>query len=506
MIQIPVAAFLFHTVLSNMKQSLQLKTSQQLRLSPQLQQAIRFLQLSTVDLKKEIQEAVDNNPLLEIEPFDDSSSQTAQTDASNEPSIPEQLSTEPIDFDTEHYAPDNASKFDDYVNKPVSTQHTNLDWGEHYERQNTSETLQESLRWQLNLTHITDRDKLIGAYIIDAILDNGRLSQSPEFIFESILLNEHVDDDPFDFDEFEVVRHLIQQLHPIGCGCNSLVETLSVQIQTQSLHVEVINAIHSLITKHLDLLGSHDMRKISRMSHIPEPYLTQAIDIIRSLNPYPGELIGQQSSQHYIIPDLVMHREKEQWIIRLNSENKLQLQLNEHYINILSDSKTEQSKAYLKEYLLNAKTLIKSLDTRNQTLLNVGSCIINIQQGFFTHGASAMVALTQKQLADDLDLHESTISRVTTQKYILTPRGVFELKYFFSSQLGNEAHGHSAIAVQNMIKEMIKSEPPEKPLSDSKIAKRLLKERGVDIARRTVAKYREILSIPTYNERKRIFK
>jgi RNA polymerase sigma-54 factor len=497
-----------------MKISLQLKLGQQLTMTPQLQQAIRLLQLSTLDLQNEIHEALESNPMLEL----DESQEPAES--TNDPYEERELAFDKATAKaTEDAAEDSSdSKWEDSIPEQLSV---DTHWDDIYQstyttggpapdsddndfesRDSASETLQDHLSWQLNLTNMSDTDRLIGMAIIDAIDANGQLSVSINSILEGM-------QDELDIEEDEVIAvlHRIQQFDPVGVAYRDLSECLSIQLQQIPVAARTDDIDHALVLvkHHLDLLGSRDYAQIMRLTRLKEPELRDAIAIIEKLNPRPGADIAPAST-NYVIPDVIVSKDKRsgRWQVELNPETAPKLRINADYAALVKRSENSTDNNYLRDNLQEARWFLKSLQSRNETLLKVASRIVEHQQGFLEHGEEAMKPLVLHDIAEAVEMHESTISRVTTQKYMHTPRGIFELKYFFSSHVSTAAGGEcSSTAIRALIKKLVASENTRKPLSDSKIAK-LLEEQGINVARRTIAKYRESLAIPPSNERKRL--
>lgn len=518
-----------------MKISLQLKLGQQLTMTPQLQQAIRLLQLSTIDLQQEIHQALESNPMLEIdESFDGAANADENFDSdggdysekpvstTQETDQPEyenaqELFRELPSTDNSYESADDGSSWDESIPQqlPVDT-----DWDDIYQnsystgspapdsdndfesRDSASETLQDHLSWQLNLTNMSDTDRLIGMAIIDAVDANGRLSVELDSIIAG--LQEHLD---IEEDEVLAVLHRIQQFDPVGVAYRDLSECLLIQLRQipDELCNDAVKNARLLVQQHLALLGNRDYAQIMRLARLKEHELRDAISIIEKLNPRPGADIAP-SSATYIVPDVFVSKDKRsgRWKVELNPETAPRLRINPDYASLVKRSENSTENNYLRDNLQEARWFLKSLQSRNETLLKVASRIVEHQQGFLEHGEEAMKPLVLHHIAEAVDMHESTISRVTTQKYMHTPRGIFELKYFFSSHVSTAAGGEcSSTAIRALIKKLVSAENPQKPLSDSRIAE-LLDEQGINVARRTIAKYRESLSIPPSNERKRL--
>ncbi|MDC9623019.1 RNA polymerase factor sigma-54 [Xenorhabdus sp. XENO-7] len=478
-----------------MKQSLQLRLSQQLAMTPQLQQAIRLLQLSTLELQQEIQQALEANPLLEQddlhEEIDSQESPDAATEvmdtreALEQKDIPEEL---PLDASwDEIYTAGTPSG----TNSDYSAEDFPVYQGE------TTQTLQDYLMWQAGLTPFTETDSAIATSIIDAIDDSGYLTVSIEEILASI------GDDELMLEEVEIVLKRIQHFDPIGIAARDLRECLLIQLSVLSTETPYLNEAKLVVSKYLELLGNRDFRNLLRQSKLKENALKEAIDIIQSLEPKPGLVVNTGESE-YVIPDVLAHKENESWQVKLNTDSIPRLRINQHYAALGQQSHSESDSLFIRNNLQEAKWLIKSLESRNDTLLKVASCIVERQQDFFEYGAEHMKPLVLADIAYQVEMHESTISRVTTQKYLYSPRGIFELKYFFSSHVNTDSGGEaSSTAIRALVKKLVAAENPAKPLSDSKLTS-ILAEQGIQVARRTVAKYRESLSIPPSNQRKKL--
>ncbi|WP_133129976.1 RNA polymerase factor sigma-54 [Legionella yabuuchiae] len=464
-----------------MKPSLQLNLSNQLTLTPQLQHAIRLLQLSTIDLRQEIQQVMESNPLLE----------TNVTESYEAAIEDERLEKEDEFSDVEWSTLYTISK--------ASNQRFNESEYIFENLHCTKESLHEHLLWQINLTSMSDVDRAIATTLIDAIDDNGFLTLDLKDIHKSL----NSETLPIDLKEIEAVLHLIQQLDPIGCGAQSLAETLILQLRQMQGPITHRELTEKIILEHLDLLGQHNYQKIKKIFNIDDATLEQVLHTIMHLNPRPGSLIAQIETG-YVIPDLIVKKNGTHWQVTLNPDTLPQLSINKTYASMIKRANNSVENQFLKTNLQEARWLLKGIQNRQETLLNVAQFIVEVQKDFFELGDEAMKPLILNDVAHALDMHESTISRVTTQKYMHTPRGVFELKFFFSSHVSSCNGGEcSSTAIRALIKKIIAAENPQKPLSDSKLVK-FLAEQGVDIARRTVTKYREELGIPSSFERKQI--
>ncbi|MBC3765244.1 RNA polymerase factor sigma-54 [Neptunicella marina] len=478
-----------------MKPSLQLKFSQQLTMTPQLQQAIRLLQLSTIDLQQEIQEALDANPLLEVEEnhdlpdSDKNNSDNEHTDADAMESgealekneLPDEL---PIDSTwDEYYSASSAPA------APISGEDDQIYQGE------TTDNIQEHLLWQMRLTHFSETDVAIATAIIDSIDESGYLTVSTEEILASM------DDDEIDLDEVNCVLKRIQMFDPIGVGARNPTECLMVQLAQFADDTPWLNEARLLITEYMDLLASKDYRTLMRKTRLNEEQLRETIRLIQNLNPRPGNALITAEPE-YVIPDVSVMKKNGRWVVELNPDSLPKLNVNQQYAAMSRNAKNSSDSQFIRSHMQEAKWFIKSLQSRNETLLKVSNCIVQQQQGFFEYGPEAMKPMVLNDVAEMVDMHESTISRVTTQKYMHTPRGIYELKYFFSSHVATENGGEcSSTAIRALIKKLVAAETPSKPLSDSKIAD-LLADQGIKVARRTIAKYRESLMIPPSNQRK----
>lgn len=508
-----------------MKQSLQLKLGQQLTMTPQLQQAIRLLQLSTLDLQAEIQEALDSNPMLEVSEDDNSDnshegngsdenahangeangkefefsdksegssttveSEEASTDSDWSNDIPTDLAVDTSWDDVYQSAPSNTG-----LARPESE---DFDYDS---RRANSETLQDHLYWQLNLTPMSDSDRLIAEAIIDAVEPTGMLNQSVEELYSGLLkFNEELEED-----EVYAVLHRVQQFDPPGVASQNVRECLLIQLNQFSAATPYLKIATELVSHYLDLLGSRDFKQLMRKLKVKENELQAAIQLIQSLNPRPGDSIGSDHTE-YVVPDVFVRKDNHRWIVELNPDIAPKIRVNPEYAALVKRADSSSDNTFLRDNLQEARWFLKSLQSRNETLLKVATCIVEKQQGFLENGPVSMKPMVLHDVAEVVEMHESTISRVTTQKYMHTPQGIFELKYFFSSHVATEAGGEcSSTAIRAIIRKLVSSENVRKPLSDSRITE-LLSEQGIKVARRTIAKYRESLNIPPSNERKRL--
>jgi len=499
-----------------MKQSLSLKLGQQLAMTPQLQQAIRLLQLSTLDLSMEIQQAIESNPMLElvddaddIDPSPDTQAE-AEADGTDELTVAapttataaeeEDGPTTAPEGDWQDAIPDELpvdSSWDDiYQSAPAGASASDDDI-DIDSRNGTEESLSDHLLWQLNLTPMSDTDRFIATAIIDSVDADGMLTVSVEDLLSSF--------DPafgIEQDEIEAVLKRVQQFDPPGIAARTLRECLLIQL-CQLDDAPWLEQARVLVAEHLDLLGARDFTSLARRMHLDDEALAEVIRVVQSLNPRPGSALSTAEPE-YVIPDVLVRKNRGKWLVELNPEAVPRLRINTGYASLVRRADNSADNTFLRNHLQEARWFMKSLQSRNETLLKVATKIVEHQRGFLEYGEEAMKPLVLHDIAEDVAMHESTISRVTTRKYMHTPRGIFELKYFFSSHLATSTGGEvSSTAIRALIKKLTASENPKKPLSDSKIAA-LLEKQNIKVARRTVAKYRESMFIPPSNERKRI--
>ena len=500
-----------------MKQSLDLRLGQHLTITPQLQQAIRLLQLSTVELQQEIQEALETNPLLEEEAADDETrgeaaadgSEAAPSDGSD--TAADAADAEPADVDIDM---DQASLAD------VAGDN---DWDESYEatsstvsrsdgerpdidaRNSRPQTLRDHLLWQMQMASFSPTDRRIAEALIDAINEDGYLTSKLEEMQQLLARGgDGVAGLEVEQDEIEAVLHQIQNFDPIGTGARNLAECLALQLKALDPDTPFLSEALQLTTpEHLAALGARDYNQLRRRLKVSAETLHHVVLLIQRLNPRPGGTV-QSTLSNYIAPDIIVRKMKGVWRADLNHEVAPRLRINALYERMIHRGDSSADNRYLQDQLQQARWFIKSLTSRNETLLKVARTIVDRQRAFFDHGPEAMKPLVLHDIAEAVTMHESTISRVTTNKYMLTPRGIFELKYFFSSHVGTADGGAcSATAIRSMIKKLVEGESPNRPISDSKIAD-ILAAQGITVARRTVAKYRESISIPPSNQRKSI--
>lgn len=510
-----------------MKQNLQLKMSQNLALTPQLQQSIRLLQLSSLELNQELETILEENPLLELidgeDEYDNDANETpASTDEVSEKgaeaeaapdasTLDKQEITNPTpedataaetpiseedfkknDFDDDYEEYGSANSWDEAKGQS----NNNFD-DDDFTRQDSAEaSLRDHLLDQIKLLGLSDRDNKLMLLLIDSINENGYLETSLEELFESIPLELEVE-----LVELEVVLKHLQNFDPPGIGAKDLQDCILIQLNMLPEETEDLDVAKNLVAEHLQILANKDFNKLRKLLGCDEESLKNAQGLITSQNPRPGADFAQFSHDHFIQHEVMVKKVKGIWVATLNDGVIPKLRINQLYANILDGSKSSSGQ-YLQTQMQEARWMIKNIQQRFSTILRVSQAIIDRQRNFFEHGEIAMRPLVLREIAEELELHESTISRVTTHKYMLTPRGIFELKYFFGSHVSTDSGGEcSATAIRALIKQLVAEEETKKPLSDNKISE-LLAKQGIKVARRTIAKYRESLNIPPANLRK----
>ena len=458
-----------------LKPTLQLKLGQTLTMTPQLQQAIRLLQLPVLDLNAQIQEALEENIMLEMEDLPDvpttSADSTAEVEAIKADELWQTRSAERIQDGGWNGEGRPISEFAD----------------------ESGQSLRDHLLWQIEMEHFSPREVVIGEAIVDSINDDGYLEAGLDDILASL-------DETPPATEKEVDRTLtkIQHLDPIGVGARSLSECIVLQLSQLDWKTPGLQLAIEIATDHLDLVATRDYGELRRGLRIAEDDLHDALALIRGCNPRPGTAVSPAAAE-YVIPDVFVRKVDNRWQVEISPTGVPRLSVNQQYANLLRGSGEH---SVLKSQLQEARWLIRSLEIRNETLLKVATSIVSRQTSFLEHGDEAMKPMVLRDVAEEIGMHESTISRVTTNKYMHTPRGVFEFKYFFSSHLSSDSgEDQSSTSVRAKIRKLIGAENPAKPLSDSKITN-LLKEEGISVARRTVAKYREAMHIPSSSDRR----
>ena len=481
-----------------MKQSLNLRLGQQLTMTPQLQQAIKLLQMSTLDLQQEIQQVLESNIMLEISEDENNSNDDFSSIPDHKSENTDSFTSEGSQTDIPDELPTDYSWDDVYENTSASGS-SGAEPVEFESQRTNAPSLQDHLLWQMELTHFSERDHAIAIAIIDSTNEDGYLITSPDDIYEG--LKNQFDD--LDFDEVNAVLHRVQQFDPTGIAAIDLADCLRLQLLQLPPSTPYKEEALIVVTQHLKLLASQEQAKLLKKLDVTEQQLTKIVALIRSLDPKPGAKI-QESESEYVIPDVYVSKRNNQWQVNLNPDIAPKLRINPFYSNLIKRADNSKDNVFMKDHLQEAKWFIKNLHNRNDTLLRVARSIIEKQTGFLDHGSIAMKPMVLRDIAEELKLHESTISRVTTHKYMHTPNGIIEFKYFFSSHVSTKDGGEcSSTDIRSIIKELIDNENQERPLSDSKIAE-FLQAKGINVARRTIAKYREAMLISSSSQRKRI--
>jgi RNA polymerase sigma-54 factor len=485
-----------------MKPALNLRLHQQLALTPQLQQAIRLLQLSSIELEMELREALESNPLLELPEENDEPAPAAENGSAADAPPQEFSDSRNSSSSTESSSESEAREADeeryDSLESAFDTPARNTPSDEEFETQEPEQQdLRDHLLWQLNLTPMSARDRAIAVAVIEGIDDDGYLHEPVEAIQQGLASLYSVD-----ADEIEAVRHRVQRFDPLGVASRNLRECLLVQLDSFEPEVEGLSIARAIVADHLEVLAKNDRARLSRLLKAGSDQIDLAVQLIRALDPKPGSSVSS-SAPEYVAPDAYAFRSAGQWQVSLAPGCQPQLAINRHYESLIARAQRDDA-SYLRGQLQEARWLIKSLKTRAETILKVAQAIVRAQSAFLDFGPEAMKPLVLKDVAEEIGMHESTVSRVTTRKFLYTPRGTFEFKHFFSSGVSTVDGGSaSATAIQAMIKKLIDGEPSGKPLSDQGLAEELHR-RGINVARRTVAKYREAMNIAASNERCRL--
>ncbi|KRG33671.1 RNA polymerase subunit sigma-54 [Psychrobacter sp. P11F6] len=536
-----------------------LSTSQ--KLTPQMQQAIKLLQLSSLELAQEVQAKLDSNPLLErIEDDEDeydygsgdrvdesltldswnqstdsfsvspeSNTHTSEPDEDFSDSLDklQQTSIDDGAIDNHTMDSDDYSSFEssvdssNYASTPSSSGSKSDEDFDSYQG-GTSATIQDHVRWQLNFKHLSEADMLIATYLMDSMDNMGFVRLDIDELLQSFdtMASFYQWDESVEHDEVMAVLRVIQSCDPLGVGARNLSECLAIQLSKLDANTDHLKEAQALLSASEHLV-SNNIKALTERTGLAPAQITPALNLLRTLNPSPGLLFQSsqpdytQSPASYDIPDVLvtpMRRHQSQtisdtstqqdgWYVRLNPDTMPKLRINQEYANLVKRGDDSPDNQYLRENLTDARLFIRSIEERNQNLLKVATSIVRYQQEFLQHGATAMQPLILKAIAEEVDLHESTVSRLTTSKTILTPQGLFSLKHFFSSHVSSTDGDISSTAISAMIKQLIADEDAKKPLSDSRIKDCLLSE-GIDIARRTVAKYREAMNIGSSTQRK----
>jgi RNA polymerase sigma-54 factor len=477
-----------------LKPSLQLRLSQQLTMTPQLQQAIRLLQLPVMELQTQIQTALDENLMLEVEEPETSADDAEAVEAPASPDSDEHEDLSDADVepgvavaaeadweDTQKTGPSEAPKSAD--------PRTTVEYADRSE-----ETLRDHLLWQLELENVDARTTAIGQAVIDAINDDGYLTDDLETIRSTLAPDVLVAVEDIE----QVLVKLVQQFDPVGIGARSVSECLQLQLSQLAPDTPGLELAKQIAAEHLSLVAEHQYAVLKRLLRVSDGEVEAAIGLVRACQPRPGANVFTAPPE-YVVPDVFVRRHEGQWVVELNNSMSPQLRVNQLYAGSLGRGEEYDA---LKAQLQEARWLIRSLEIRNETLLKVALTIVQRQTEFLEQGEEYMRPMVLRDVAETIEMHESTVSRVTTNKYLHTPRGVFEFRFFFSSHVAGEEGDQSSTAVRAKIRKLVSAEDPEKPLSDSQIAQ-MLSEGGVTVARRTVAKYREAMKIPSSSDRKR---
>ena len=490
-----------------MKAALQFRLHQQLSLTPQLQQAIRLLQLSQLELAAELRQIAESNPLLELAEDSDESELLIEdededsyraSEGATAPAASSDGNDEGTDWTDAGGAAETPIDFSSGSGSHSSAASAGMRGDEDFEPQNAApETLQQHLMWQLNLALFSPRQHAIASVLIDSLNSDG-------YLVEGLAAALAVLPPTFraTLDEVDAVRRQLQGFDPAGVGSLDLRDCLRVQLEQFDADTPHRDLALRLVDSELELLARNDVARLGRRLHASEEEITSAALLIRSLDPRPGAALDSTPIE-YVAPDIYARRVGNRWQVSLNADAQPQLGLNQHYCGLIAQAHGSDA-SWMRGQLQEARWLIKSLQSRAETLIKVSEAIVRRQSAFLDYGPEAMHPLVLREVAEEVGMHESTISRVTTRKYMHTPRGTFELKYFFSSGVSTEDGGSaSATAIQAMLRKLVDAEDPRKPLSDQAIAQEL-HQRGIQVARRTVAKYREGLRIPSSSERQRV--
>ena len=489
-----------------MKQTLQIRLGQQLAMTPQLQQAIRLLQLPAAELNLEIREALESNLMLEtddeLEPDRETTDSEEQPDAGLREPSEATLGSDAPDATRLGETMPGDERWEDTISPSSAAAGGDRDRGiDPLENRASPEaSLQDHLLWQLELSGLSERDRRIGEVIVDAIGDNGYLTDAPENLLAAVPQTLEAE-----ADDIQAVLAFVQHLDPVGVGARDAREALAIQIAALPDDTPHRATATALITDHLEQLaqGPNQHAGLRRQLGVDQPSLEAAIALIQTLDPHPGSGFGDTRTE-YIVPDCTVRRVNGRWEVEVNPEASPQLRVNDYYASLVRRGDNSADNHLMRQHLQEARWLIKSLRSRNETLQKVAECIVERQQGFLEQGEEAMQPLVLREVAEAIDMHESTVSRITTQKYMRTPQGTLEFKYFFSSHVQTMDGGEcSATAIRARIRRLVAAETPARPLSDARLAD-ILRDEGINVARRTVAKYREVMGIASSTDRKRL--
>jgi RNA polymerase sigma-54 factor len=470
-----------------LKPSLQLKLGQQLTMTPQLQQAIRLLQLPALELQAHIRELLETNVMLEQEEAEATGTFEVIVTAAEQPKAAERAAESTVEVLDGGWGEHTAGPAD----TPWS--------GDDDERQQeyadaSGESLQDHLLWQLELAHLEPRELAIARAIVDAVSDDGYLTESLEEIGQTLRPELECSSD-----EIASVLERVQVLDPAGVGARSVGECIELQLRQLDPSIPGLETALRIARHHLELVAERELSLLRRELRATEEEIANALALVRSCHPRPGATVSAGSAE-YVVPDVFVRRTDHGWGVEINPATLPRVRLNQGYASLIGRN---ASHASMRAQLQEARWLLKSLEIRHETLMKVARSIVERQTAFLEHGEEHMRPMILKDIAEAVTMHESTISRVTSGKYMHTPRGVFELRYFFSSQVeGADGSGTSSTAIRAKIRKLVKDEDPEAPLSDGRIAE-ILSTEGIPVARRTVAKYREAMGIAASNERRR---
>lgn len=473
-----------------MKQTLQLRIGQQLAMTPQLQQAIRLLQLSSLELQNELQQALESNLMLELDETEEegATDQPNQEQGSEQQATGDQLPDElPLDTSWEDIFESGYSTISPGGETPTDILEN---------RSTNPQGLVEHLLWQVEMEDFSPSERFVAEIVIDALDDNGYLQQTTEEILAQLPAGHNLN-----CDDVETLLNHIQRLDPHGIAARSPAEALFIQLEQLPAATPWRQEAMEIVLNHLELVAEQRYAEIQTRLGLSNAALDEALELIRSLDPRPGQQLSSAQPE-YIIPDVTVFKQNRAWHVELNREMTPALRINPYYSSLVKRGDNSSDNHCLRTHLQEARWLLKSLQSRNETLLKVASAIVDRQRNFLELGEEAMQPLVLREIAETIDMHESTISRITTNKYMLTPRGTYEFKYFFSSHVNTTDGGEaSATAIRARIKRLINTEDPATPLSDSAITKALENE-GIKVARRTVAKYRESMAISPSSQRR----
>ncbi|AGY92520.1 hypothetical protein SPICUR_07800 [Spiribacter curvatus] len=474
-----------------MKQSLELRASQQLTMTPQLQQAIRLLQLPAAELSLEIREALESNVMLEPDDDTDTAAADEQSEAPGEPAVdPSEAvlgssATDATQFGegitvADHW--DEPGSGDDSLDRHAAP----------------SGSLQDHLQWQVDLSSLGERDRRIAAALIDALDERGHLTEPLADLLETL-----GGDGDIDEDDVNAVLTILQHMDPIGVAASDARQALRIQIDAMPSGTPGRAVARRAIDADWKLFGSAQQSVLRDRLGVDQATLDEALRLIRQLDPHPGSRFGETRTE-YVVPDCRVRRVNGRWQVEINPEASPRIRVNDYYASLIRRGDGSRDNSLLREHLQEARWLIKSLQSRGETLQRVAECIVERQQGFLEYGEESMQPLVLRDVAEAIDMHESTVSRITSRKYILTPQGTLEFKQFFSSHVPTADGGEcSATAIRARIRRQIAAEKPARPLSDSRLTE-MLRDEGIHVARRTVAKYREVMGIASSTERKRL--